>query len=134
MPSRFDPGALLGRFYPLEDGSRVHLRVARPSDAAPIRELFARQGGREGLAAPEFEAARLVNFNPRERCVLTATALVDGAERMVGVGSIELDGDPRSDPEPELVVVDPDAPEGLGPLLAGALAGRAGALARDRAA
>ena len=112
----------------------MHLRVARSSDLAPIRDLFGRQGEAEGSAPRDLAVARLVNFDPREQCVLTATALVDGAERMVGVGSIGLDSDPQSDPQPELVVVDPEVAEDVRPLLAGALAGRAGALARDRAA
>ena len=131
MESRFDPGALLGRSYPLDDGARVHLRVARPSDVAPIRGLFAREDDTKASAGADLEIARLVNFDPRERCVLTATALIDGGERMVGVGSIRLDQD---EPSPEAVIVDPEAPAGLQPLLAGALIGRAATLAHSRAA
>ena len=110
------------------------MRVARSSDVAPIRELLARRDGGEHPAGDDLEIARLVSFDPRQRCVLTATALIDGGERMVGVGSITLDGDPDSEPRPEVVVVDPQVPDAVGTLLAGALVGRAGALARDRAA
>jgi hypothetical protein len=127
----FDPGALLGRFYPLDDGFRIGLRVARSSDAGPIRELFGRQPDRD---TSELEVARLTNFDPRQHCVLTATALIDGVERLVGVGSIGLRDDPPPDLQPELVIVDPEVPEAVRGLLAGALAGRAEALARDRAA
>src|SRR5436305_9194420 len=101
----------------MHDGSRVHLRVARSSDAAPIRELFTRRSEAGGSGSGDLQVARLVNFDPRERCVLTATALVDGAETVVGAGSIGLDDDPGPDPRPELVVVDPDAPDGLDEML-----------------
>jgi hypothetical protein len=131
----FDPGALLGRSYPLPDGSRVCLRMARPSDCGPIRSL-ARRCSAGGVGArgqvASLELARLVSFDPRRRCVICATALVDGSERLIGVGAVDLDGDRAGDPEP--VVADPDAPNGVHELLIGALVGRASALARDRAA
>jgi hypothetical protein len=134
---QFDPGALLGRFYPLADGSRVGLRITRPSDVAPIRELIARRSTVDGPvpAACDLEVARLVNFDPRRQCVICATALVDRGERMVGVGSIRVDDQPsRSGLEPQLVLLDPDAPAGVEALLTGALVGRAMALTQARAA
>ena len=133
----FDPGALLGRFYPLEDGSSVSLRVVRSSDAAQIRELFERRAQADGVAPQplvDLAPARLVSFDPRRRCVLAATALIDGGERLVGVGSIGLDEVTEAEPRPEVVVVDPDANGGVAQLLSAALTGRAEALARDRAA
>ncbi len=128
MAFQFDPGALLGRFYPLEDGFRVCLRIARPSDGAAIRALFERLGD---PVPSELEVARLARFDPRWRCVICATALLDGSERMIGIGSIDLNGPVA---EPDALIVDPEAPGTLAPLLAGALVGRANALVRGRAA
>ena len=102
----FDPGALLGRFYPLADGSRVGLRVARPSDAAAIRDLVASHGEASHSAA-ELDIRRLVNYDPRHCCVICATALVDQGEQMIGVGSIELGEVTGGGREPELVLVAP---------------------------
>jgi hypothetical protein len=138
VESQFDPGALLGRFYPLEDGSRVSLRMARSSDVGPIRELFARRGPVDGSApgaGSDLDVARLVSFDPRRRLVICATALVDRGERVVGVGSIRVDEPPSgTDVEPETVLIDPEAPAGVEALLRGALVGRALALAQTRAA
>jgi hypothetical protein len=136
---QFDPGALLGRFYPLEDGSRVGLRIARSSDVAPIRELFARRPPVDTApeAVSDLEVARLVSFDPHRRSVICATALVDGGERVIGVGSIRIDEGPGGadvEPEPEIVLVDPEAPAGVDALLGGALVGRALALTQSRAA
>jgi hypothetical protein len=136
MEHEFDAGALLGRFYPLTEGFRVSLRMARSSDAAPVRELLERRALADGatLSPIDLTLARLVSFDPRGRYVLAATALIDGAERLVGVGSIDLDETGPGDPQPELVVVDPEAPAELEKFLAAALARHAEALARDRAA
>lgn len=131
MPFNFDPGALLGRTYPLEDGSRVRLRLARSSDAAAVRTLLRRQADLAEQTVPDLELARLVSFDPRDRCVICATGLIEGAERLIGVGSIPLDGDGA---EPEWLIIDPASPPGLRSLLIGALVGRASALGRDRAA
>jgi hypothetical protein len=133
--SDFDPGALLGRSYPLADGSRVCLRVARSSDSGPIRRLAERRLAANGWGPGQparLEPARLVSFDPRVRCVMCATALIDGGERLIGVGAVELDGGRAGPPDP--VLVDPEAPDGVRELLVGALEGRASVLARDRAA
>ena len=105
--------------------------MARPGDAAAIRRLLeSRDGALPGSG--ELELRRLINFDPRQRCVLCATALIDRGERVIGVGSIELG---RETPAgPEALVIDPQAPEGLSRLLSGALVGRAAVLARARAA
>ena len=99
----------------------VRLRLARPRDAAAISALFEAQG----LAPEELEIARLVRFDPRSRFVICATSLIDSRERVVAVGSIELDA--RS---PERVVA--SEPE-LAQLLARVLTDRA-ARAAARAA
>lgn len=115
----------MGSSYALDGGVRVRLRLARSSDLALIRRLLAR-----GDAAPEdLELARLVHFDPRRRCVICATALIDSTETLVGVGAIDLDGG-----EPEVAIVDADHEQDLSELLRAALLARAGATARASAA
>ena len=97
MARSFDPGALLGGSFTLDDDVRVRLRLARSSDSAMIRDLVARVGSRR-----ELQLARLVHFDPRHRAVICATALIDSTETLVGVGAIDLDGTG----EPEVVIVD----------------------------
>ncbi|HEY2161150.1 MAG TPA: hypothetical protein VGH24_07590 [Solirubrobacteraceae bacterium] len=126
MPAQFNRVALLGGSYDVRNGFRVRLRMARSSDVAPIRALLERSRG-----TGELELVPLVQFDPRRRCVICATALIDGAETLVGVGSIALDGDGLSDPD-TLLVADEHADE-IGVLLADALAARA-AISGTRAA
>jgi hypothetical protein len=126
VPAPFNPVALLGGSYHVRDGFRVRLRMARSSDVVPVRALLERSRG-----ARELELIPLVQFDPRRRCVICATALIDGAETLVGVGSIALDGDGPPDPE-TLIVADEHADE-VGVLLADALAARA-AISATRAA
>src|SRR4051794_19588082 len=91
-PRLVDPGAMLSATHELEDGSRVRLRLARPSDAALVRDFL------EGLS-PQTRARRFLAstptvsestvrhftfYDPRERLVLAATKPVDGAECVVG--------------------------------------------------
>lgn len=125
MLPAFDPGALLSRTYVLPRGPRVRLRLARPSDGSAIRAL-ASEYGIEGNSLP---VERLLRFD-RRRLVICAMALVGAEEAFAGVGAIDLE--PGA--EPELVLVDEELTEGLGELLVAALAGRAGALTRFRAA
>ena len=126
MASGFDPGALLGASFPLADGTRVRLRLARWTDSAMIDRLFAEAGaGEDGLVG------RLVQFDPRERVVLCAMALIDGSETLVGVGALDVAG---AGVEPGLVVARPEMEADLRELLTSALRGRAEALIRARAA
>ena len=125
MAERFDPGALLGSSFALGAGARVRLRLARGSDAALIRSLVARAG----TLPEEIEFARLVHFDPRRRVVICATALIDGAETLVGVGARDLDGD-----EPEVIIVDANHADALSSLLGAALAARVTATGASRAA
>jgi hypothetical protein len=128
MELGFDPGALLARSYALPRGPRVCLRLARIRDAPAIRALCERRG----IEPDELELARLVRFDPRHRIVICATALIGLAETVVGIGAIELSaGHPR---EPDVLVVDREATDGLDELLADALVGRANAIGRARAA
>jgi hypothetical protein len=124
----FDPGALLARSYALPRGPRACLRLARPRDAAGIVDLFW-QHGRE---PDELVIARLVRFDPRRRIVICATALIDAAETVIGVGAIDLEG--TGSGRPDLVLVDERLTDGLEQLLGDALLGRAAVLTRGRAA
>ena len=109
----------MGTSYPIRGGYRVRLRIARTSDASSIRALLERLN----LGPADLEVARLVQFDPRRRCVLCATALIDGSETLVGVGAVDLDG-PVSG-VPDTLIVDAPLADELPGLLTAALAGRA---------
>lgn len=111
----------LDRTYVLDDGQRVRVRLARSSDAAPIRELAARRR----FDADPLEVARLTRFDPRRRLVICATALIGVRDTLVGVGAIGLA--PGDDFEPETLIFD-DRIAGLGPFLLEVLVSRAGAV------
>lgn len=138
MASNFISGPLLGQTFPLSDDVRVRLRLAHFSDRPKIAALLARQP-REG-APNEGLAEQLVQFDPRRRYVLCACALIDGAERLVGVGAIDLDHHEVSDPDLMVIdsevdaVAEPLVTEALTGLLWGALVGAAQAVVRARAA
>jgi hypothetical protein len=123
----------MARYYILPRGPRVCLRLARVRDLAGIEDLFMRQG----LFPSQIELARLVRSDPRKQVVITAMALVDSTERILGVGAIQVDAlqsDGSTDPEPSLLVVDDELTDGLEELLRNALTARARTLARSRAA
>jgi hypothetical protein len=128
MASRVNPGGLLAEYHALPRGPRVCLRLVRGRDAAGVRALCARHGA----PLSELELARLVGFDLGTQLVLCATALIDAAETVVGVGAIELEDGGRL--APSLVVVDEALADGLGALLADALVAHAGAMVRARAA
>jgi hypothetical protein len=73
-----------------------------------------------------------VQFDPRRRCVICATALIDGAETLVGVGAIQLDTERPA--EPETLVATGEHAVDVAELLTGALIGRAVRAAQARAA
>jgi hypothetical protein len=125
--SSFDPGALMARYYLLPEGLRVCLRLARQRDEAGVARLFW-LCGRE---PDELALARLLRFDPG-RVSICATALVEGVQTVVGIGTIELT--PGAPAAPELVLVDESAGPGLEELLSDALRGRAEALGRYRVA
>jgi hypothetical protein len=121
----------MARYYLLPRGPRVCLRLARVRDLAGIEDLFMRQG----LFPSQIELARLVRSDPRKQVVITAVALVDSTERILGVGAIQVAAvDRGTDPEPSLLVVDAELTDGLEELLRNALTARARTLARARAA
>jgi hypothetical protein len=126
MPS-FDPKALLSRSYALERGPRVRLRLPARRDEGAIGALLAVSGDDDH----ELQAARLVRADPRRKLVIVATGLIGLSETLLGVGEIELGGEPE--PSTTLFVDDVQT-EGLAELLDNALRGRAAAIARARAA
>ena len=107
---------MLAYTHQLPRGPRVHLRLTRARDSEGVASLL-RQAGH---TAEDLEIARLVRFDPRARCVISACALVAGHERLVGVGAIAL-----GEREPELLVVDDELTDGLRELLHWALLSRA---------
>ncbi len=127
MSPPLDPGALLARHYALPDGTRVCLRLLRPRDQPGVRDLFAQHD----LSLSDFELVRLVQFDLTRRFVLVATALIDAAERVVGLGMVDFAEHPR---HPTLLLVNEELAEGLEPLLHEALVSHATTLARARAA
>jgi acetyltransferase len=88
-----DPGAMLSKTHELADGSRVRLRLTRPSDAGLVRAFL------EGLSdetrtrrflspvpgVTESTVRHFTFYDPRERLMLAATMPVDGHERIVGL-------------------------------------------------
>jgi hypothetical protein len=138
VASSFTPGPLLGQTFPLAEGVAVRLRLAHFSDWPAIAELMTRQPAETGEAIPE--ARRLVQFDPRRCYVLCACALIGSAERIVGVGAIEMAAEEAGEPsvlivDPELAeITDPEVSERLTGLLWGALVGATRAAARGRAA
>jgi hypothetical protein len=117
----------LGHSYALDDDFRVRLRMARSSDLLPIRSLLERRRG-----GGEVELEPLVQFDPRRRCVICATALIDSAETLVGVGSIALERE--GDPTPDVVLVHEQQGDAITQLLSEALRIRAAHAAEARAA
>jgi len=120
----------MGGSFPLGDGTRIRLRLARAGDAAAIHRLLS-LGKPDPVPLRDPQVGRLVQFHPRDRLVMCAMALIDARETLVGVGSIEVG---EENPQPELIVVDPALGPELDELLRAALTGRAGALGRARAA
>ena len=68
----------------------------------------------------------------RQSYVVCATALVESAERLLGIGATQLDRDPN--PLPDLLIVERRYRDELGQLLTRALIGAAHASSRSRAA
>jgi hypothetical protein len=114
--------AVLTRTYALPSGPRVRLRLALLRDAPAVLELLR---GR-GVGASELDVRRLLAVDPSRRMVLAAFAPVDGAERLVGIGAIDL----VADADVDTLVVDERLTDGLGQLLGDVLRSRAAARSR----
>ncbi len=93
-----DPGTLLSTIHEVDGGLRVRLRLARPSDAQRMQEFF------DGLsdetrhrrffsAMPRISETLVRHFtfyDPRERLVLVAVAMIGHSEEIVGVADVAL--------------------------------------------
>lgn len=93
-----DPGTLLATTHPVEGGLRVRLRLARPTDRRAVRRFL------EGLSAetrerrflhsmalvPERTVRHFTFYDPRERLVVVATAMLGGEtlEEIVGLADL----------------------------------------------
>jgi len=110
-------GSPFTRTYALDSGPRVRIRLARRSDRAAVVELLAGCG----VGTSTDELARLLSYDPIRRLVVCATAPLDGADTLVGLGAIEL----RVGAGPDTVVVDERRTVGLGELLDAFLRSRA---------
>ncbi|GAC1319419.1 MAG: hypothetical protein NVS2B9_15790 [Myxococcales bacterium] len=123
-----DPGAMLSTSHELVDGSRVRLRLTRPSDTARVREFLERLSPetrrRRFLASMPTIAESVVRhftfYDPRERLMLAA-AVPDGTtEVIVGLADVALYATGLA--EIGLVVADDRQGHGLGKLLSEAVA------------
>jgi hypothetical protein len=76
-----DPGAMLASTHELDDGSRVRLRLTRPTDLVRIEEF---------LDGVETHARRLAFYDPRERLAIGATTPGNGGEEIVGIAEVAL--------------------------------------------
>jgi acetyltransferase len=123
-----DPGAMLATTHELDDGSRVRLRLTRPSDGPLVRAflegLSPETRGRRFLSSPPDVTDELVRhftfYDPRERLMLAATMLVDSRERIVGFADAAFLATGLA--EIGLVVGDDSQGQGLGKVLSEAVA------------
>jgi GNAT superfamily N-acetyltransferase len=128
LPRLTDPGAMLSTTHELDDGSRVRLRLTRPSDA-PLVSLFL-EGLSEETRTRRFLAAshrvpptsvrHFTFYDPRERLILAATMPLDGTERIVGLADAAFLATGLA--EIGLVVDDETQGHGLGKVLSEAVA------------
>ncbi len=81
------PDSVFTRTHPLPDGPRVRLRHARPGDREGVVALLRRRDAE----AYEFGVRRLLRFDPAQRTVLAAFALIDGTETLIGIAAIDHD-------------------------------------------
>ena len=85
IQDRIDPGAMLASTHELSDGSRVRLRLTRPTDLPKIEAFL------ESLSAtPEALVRHYAFYDPRERLVLAATMPRAGGEEIVGLAEVTL--------------------------------------------
>jgi acetyltransferase len=119
---------MLASTHELGDGSRVRLRLTRPSDLRKIEafldSLSDETRTRRFLAAtPEVTDATIRHFafyDPRERLTLAATMPGDGGEQVIGLADVALLNTGLA--EIGVVVADDRQGAGLGKLLSEAVA------------
>jgi RimJ/RimL family protein N-acetyltransferase len=128
QPRLADPGAMLATTHQLDDGSRVRLRLTRPTDAAPVRHFLENVSEETRLrrflsptpAVTESTVRHFTFYDPRERLMLAATMPVDGHERIVGLADAAFLATGLA--EIGVVVDDDSQGQGLGKLLSEAVA------------
>jgi acetyltransferase len=131
-----DPGALLATTHAVGEGSRVRLRLARPTDGEGVRaflEALSPESRRRRFLAPVPSIGeRLVRhftfFKPRERLVVAAVSAEEDGEQIVGLGDVAVLSTGLA--ELGLLVAEEWRGRGVGGLLTEAVA----SLARQRGA
>ena len=99
---------MLSTTHELGDGSRVRLRLTRPTDLPRIEAFLERLSART-------RARRFAFYDPRERLAIAATQPRAGGEEIVGLADVVL---PDTGAAEVSVVVDDEAQDvGLGELL-----------------
>jgi len=133
-----DPGTLLATTHPVGGGLRVRPRLARPSDAAGLRGFLEglspttreRRFARAMPIVPEATVRSFTFYDPRERLVVAATAMLGGGSLEEIVGLADLTHLSGGLAELAVVVGDLQQNRGVGKLLTeviGALAMQQGA-------
>src|SRR4051812_21631159 len=134
MPNRtpqanlVDPGAMLSGSHELDDGTRVRLRLTRPSDVVLVREfleaLSPETRARRFLVpmpeVPETAVRHFTFYDPRRRITLAATMPGEVGERIVGLADVAFIETGLA--EIGIVVSDDHQQQGLGKLLSEAIA------------
>lgn len=123
-----DPGAMLSGGHTLDDGTRVRLRLTRPSDAAMVRDFLERLSAetrqrRFLVAMPHVSESTVRHFtfyDPRERITFAATVPGVVGEEIVGLADAAFVGTGLA--EIGVVVSDAHQHQGLGKLLSEAVA------------
>jgi GNAT superfamily N-acetyltransferase len=123
-----DPGAMLSSAHELADGTRVRLRLTRPSDATAVRTFLERLSAetrqrRFLIPMPHVSDSMVRHFtfyDPRERITFAATKPGAGGEEIVGVADAAFVGTGLA--EIGIVVDDEHQHHGLGKLLSEAVA------------
>ena len=123
-----DPGAMLSSTHELADGTRVRLRLTRPTDALAVRDFLERlspetRQRRFLVAMPEVSESTVRHFtyfDPRERITFAATKPGAGGEEIVGLADAAFVGTGLA--EVGVVVDDRHQQHGLGKLLSEAVA------------
>jgi acetyltransferase len=123
-----DPGAMLSTTHEVADGSRVRLRLTRPTDLPKIEgfleSLSPETRTRRFLVAtpklPEQIVRHFAFYDPRERLTLAATMPLDGGEELIGLADVALLATGLA--EIGVVVSDDAQGQGVGKLLSESVA------------
>lgn len=120
VPFSRNPAAILSSVHELADGTSVHLRLTRPSDAPRVREFL--------QEVPDDAVRHFTFYEPSERLMLAAAAPYEGTEALVGLADLAMLETGVA--EIALVVRDDHQGKGVGTLMSEAAA----SLAKRRAA